>query len=158
MYDPFSYVLRSVSLYVIMEIITAPNTKHKVSSQLSSEFKSKNMFDGNSDSCWNSDQGSPQFVIIDFARNVHVRGLRIMFQGGFVGQDCAVDVGETLESLSTIITLEVIEDSNRTQSFLFDGCGGGGGSGRYLRLLFPSSTDFYGRVTIYSLEVLGSIL
>jgi hypothetical protein len=26
---------------------------------------------------------------------------------------------------------------------------------RYLKIIFPSSTDFYGRVTIYSLQVYG---
>jgi hypothetical protein len=45
------------------------------------------MFDGNKNTCWNSDQGSPQFILIDFGRSVVTKKLKIMFQGGFVGQE-----------------------------------------------------------------------
>jgi hypothetical protein len=45
------------------------------------------MFDGNLDSCWNSDQGSPQFIIIDFCQLSCVKKVQFSFQGGFVGQE-----------------------------------------------------------------------
>jgi hypothetical protein len=45
------------------------------------------MFDDSDDNCWNSSQGSPQFVLIDFQRPVKVKNVQISFQGGFVGQD-----------------------------------------------------------------------
>ena len=45
------------------------------------------MFDGHSDSCWNSDAGTPQFITFDFCRDVEVESIHIMFQGGFTGLD-----------------------------------------------------------------------
>ena len=45
------------------------------------------MFDEDSDVCWNSGQGLPQFILIDFTRTVNISMVSIMFQGGFVGQD-----------------------------------------------------------------------
>jgi hypothetical protein len=47
----------------------------------------QHMFDVDSDTCWNSGQGSPQFILIDFTRDVQIHSVQIMFQGGFVGQD-----------------------------------------------------------------------
>lgn len=62
--------------------------KCKVSSTLnkSIEFSSKNMFDNDINTCWNSDQGSPQSILIDFQRLVKIQFINITFQGGFVGQ------------------------------------------------------------------------
>jgi hypothetical protein len=45
------------------------------------------MFDSSHDTCWNSDQGSPQFILIDFLKAVNIQALTFIFQGGFVGQD-----------------------------------------------------------------------
>lgn len=65
---------------------------------------------------------------------------------GFVGQDCEVKCGGSLKEMDAV---EIIypEDTNDCQEFLIQ-C-----SGRCLSIMFPSSTDFYGRVTIYSLQV-----
>mmetsp|Transcript_29696 Transcript_29696/g.30101 ORF Transcript_29696/g.30101 Transcript_29696/m.30101 type:complete len:103 (+) Transcript_29696:222-530(+) len=62
--------------------------KCKVSSVLnkSAEFAGQNMFDYGKDSCWNSDQGAHQFVMIDFQRNVCMTHIGFIFQGGFVGK------------------------------------------------------------------------
>lgn len=153
--------------------LTHAGMKHRVSSTLnkSAEFSSKHMFDGNSDTCWNSAQGSPQFIILDFGRRVAVAELQIMFQGGFVGQDALVEVGggdeeqqcpptsatqgaNSTPPLKEAAKIEVIDDSNDLQKFSFSPnlvC-------RVLKLTFQSSTDFYGRVTIYKLIAMGSIL
>ena len=62
--------------------------KCKVSSILnrSIEFSSKNMFDSDDNTCWNSDQGSPQSILLDFGRRVIIHSISLTFQGGFVGQ------------------------------------------------------------------------
>lgn len=130
--------------------------KHKASSVLNSsaEFSSKHMFDCNVDTCWNSDQGSPQFIIFDFKKNVTISSIQIMFQGGFVGQDGTIEVGTTFNNLQNVQELQTIEDTNEEQSFVVED---GANDVRYMRLTFNSSTDFYGRVTIYSLKVYGQL-
>ena len=64
----------------------------KVSSVLNrdaKQFGKKHLFDGDEETCWNSDQGTPQFVVIEFKDGLkRVEQLRIKFQGGFVGGDC----------------------------------------------------------------------
>ena len=66
-----------------------PDTKVKVSSVLNRnvvEFGGKNMVDGSKETCWNSEQGCPQFVQVNFDQAVCVSSIEIMFQGGFSGQ------------------------------------------------------------------------
>lgn len=44
-------------------------------------------------------QGSPQFIVFDFLRNVQLKEIQIQFQGGFVGCDCQVEGGDSVKSL-----------------------------------------------------------
>lgn len=141
------------------ELLTTPGKfKHKASSVLnrSAEFASRNMFDGSVETCWNSDQGSPQFLSFDFGPGcVVVTSVSMMFQGGFVGQDALIEWSNDVSSLQTIAKLDRIEDCNRLQSFEV-ACEAQPPLGaRYIRVTFPSSTDFYGRVTLYRLELHG---
>ena len=109
------------------------------------------MFDGNDDTCWSSDQGSSQFVLINFRRNVNVSELRLMFQGGFVGQDAVIEIGSSPNELNRLMKLELINDSNDMQVFPLitdEICS-------IMKITFESSTDFYGRITLYCLLVYG---
>jgi len=144
-------------------LLTSESTfKHKVSSTLnrSAEFGSKHLFDGLPDTCWNSDQGaSGQFILIDFCRIVQVTKVKIMFQGGFTGIDGSVEGGNSMDSLHLLSRLNDIEDTNGVQTFtMYDEQFKENNLdewNRYLRINFASSTDFYGRITIYNLEVHG---
>ena len=50
------------------------------------EYGKRHLLDGSSDTCWNSEQGTPQFVVVAFSCPVNLRSVSITFQGGFVGQ------------------------------------------------------------------------
>ena len=69
-------------------LLTSPITKVKASSIIkenSAEYKPKNVFDIDTATCWSSDAGSPQYLLVDFAQSVKVSSIKIMFQGGFAG-------------------------------------------------------------------------
>ena len=51
-------------------------------------YGKKNLFDGTEETCWNSEQGKPQWIFLKFGQKVNIETINIMFQGGFVGQDC----------------------------------------------------------------------
>jgi len=56
----------------------------KVSSVLDRNVKAYGkvyLTDGREDTCWNSDQGSPQSIVIDFERDVLIHQIQLMFQG-----------------------------------------------------------------------------
>eukprot|EP01031_Cornospumella_fuschlensis_P031561 gene31561-38146_t len=109
------------------------------------------MFDENQDTCWNSDQGSPQYIALDFGRPVEITSIKVAFQGGFVGQDCILEVGDTLSTLSKLTDVHSIQDINDLQSVSIPVQQ----AQKVCKFVFNSSTDFYGRVTIYRFEVYG---
>ncbi len=49
------------------------------------------VLDGREDTCWNSDGGSSQELVLTLARASAVRALELVFQGGFAGQDMRVE-------------------------------------------------------------------
>ena len=133
------------------------------------EYGKQRLFDPSPDSCWNSEQGSPQCISLTFRCPVDVAHLRLAFQGGFVGRPCEVALqregGSKWEAYDVFDT----RDDNSAQTFhcsrAFPStaeeegrataaalpCRGVVGC----RLRFPASTDFFGRVTVYSLDLVG---
>ncbi|GLE05736.1 hypothetical protein PINS_up014784 [Pythium insidiosum] len=137
-----------------MESLVTEATTCRVSSVLDRNktlYGGDHMLSSDATTCWNSAQGSPQQVQLQFQRLVHVRQLQLMFQGGFVGQD--VELRVRRQDVWTVVSDIDIdpEDSNAMQSF---DCGQLDDVDA-LRLTFKRSTDFYGRVIIYRLDVLG---
>jgi len=131
-----------------------------------------NALDSNESSCWNSDgmaDGNNDIsFIISFHRIVIMKEIRVQFQGGFVAEDCTLKVAKnTVSSASKSDDVEVewkelsdtlleAEDSNEIQSFdLTEEEKEEDRKGESVMICFKSSTDFYGRVTIYKLEVWG---
>jgi len=142
-------------------------------------------------------QGSPQWIVIGFPGPVDVAEVRIMFQGGFVGQVLPSFLLQATHSLThpkgvpvpclgggtgrwfLHLPLPLLSGgdqlhpdilsmphfmlcscvSSRNAFFLHSlslhvfQCQAKGV--RQLKILFGASTDFYGRVTIYQLDVLG---
>eukprot|EP01032_Pedospumella_encystans_P012622 gene12622-14591_t len=86
---------------------------------------------------------------------VQVHSIQLTFQGGFVGQECVIEAGQSTSQLSVIKDIQYIEDSNATHEFLIDSPHNEDHI-RYLKITFNQSTDFYGRITVYALKVFGT--
>ncbi|NXD70036.1 NR2CA protein, partial [Eolophus roseicapillus] len=135
----------------------------RVSSVLNRDVKhfgKKHMFDASEETCWNSDQGTCQWVTLDFPRSVKISQLHIQFQGGFSSRLCTLEgcrAGEELERISTLYP----EDSNAMQ-ISFAGLRAGFQVEETvldkLKITFENSTDFFGRIVVYHLRVLGERL
>ena len=123
----------------------------------------------NPSTCWNSDgtlagegggnsnNKSPKTTsfIIDFGRVVQPHELRIQFQAGFAAEQIHVyqqGVGEDggNNEWQSILELEA-EDDHELQTFPLESSS----TCESLKLDFEEFTDFYGRVTIYQLQVWG---
>jgi hypothetical protein len=125
---------------------------------------------GASDACWNSDAGSPQWVQLEFEPAVAAAAVALTFQGGFVGQDVQFLVAPAAPTARAPAEQEAAaataawvpagraepDDVNDAQYFALELPAGVAAAGvRSLRVVFNSSTDFYGRVTVYKLDVLA---
>ncbi|RZF40898.1 hypothetical protein LSTR_LSTR015054 [Laodelphax striatellus] len=112
-------------------------------------FGSKYMFDNNEETCWSSDQGCPQWVELQSENGEkRISSFSIQFQGGFAGKDCVLEV-KSSDSSDIISEPFYPEDVNTLQHFTLKTPK----KGETFIFRFISSTDFFGRVVIYKLDV-----
>ncbi|XP_074651115.1 nuclear receptor 2C2-associated protein-like [Tubulanus polymorphus] len=126
----------------------------KVSSVLNrdtKQFGKKHLFDGDEETCWNSDQGSPQWIMLEFADPVTVNAVHIQFQGGFVGRECYVETTAAKEQPFKNVGDFFPEDINKLQTFQLHSTPNE--KVKLVKIVFKNSTDFFGRVTIYKLDL-----
>ncbi|KAA0712197.1 Nuclear receptor 2C2-associated protein TR4 orphan receptor-associated 16 kDa protein -like protein [Triplophysa tibetana] len=134
------------------------NTQSRVSSVLNRDVKQlgkKFMFDANEETCWNSDQGGCQWVILEFPQPVKATELRLQFQGGFSGKtsklegfrqpEQAYEIHTFIRKISNDIKIKnhfgfPIPDAPLVQR---------------LKIVFENSADFFGRIIVYTLDILG---
>ncbi|XP_072100540.1 nuclear receptor 2C2-associated protein [Mobula birostris] len=135
------------------ESVLSEDTVSRVSSVLNRDIKQfgkKFLFDRNEETCWNSDQGSAQWVLLQFPQSVKITELQLQFQGGFTGRMCRLE-GSSRGADFMKITNFYPEDTNCQQRFsiseqpVVD----------KLKITFEESTDFFGRIILYHLDVLG---
>ena len=78
----------------------------------------------------------------------------VTFQGGFVGTKCAIQGLVETTSKEWIEVMRIFpEDVSRRQSFPFESRDVR--AIRALKFVFEESSDFFGRITIYDIDVLG---
>jgi hypothetical protein len=114
------------------------------------EYGKKFMFDGNDDTCWNSDQGDQQFIIVEFPDPVFVSKVEIKFQGGFAATDCLLLAGMGSGEWSELEHFYP-SDVNSLQVFPCDRPT----AHKVYKLHFNTSSDFFGRIIVYHLQLLG---
>ena len=126
----------------------------KVSSVLNrqvNEYGKLFMFDGREDTCWNSDQGTPQWVRLAFDSAKEITQLQIMFQGGFAGKTCWIETSKGDENDFEKLQDIYPEDVNKLQTF--DIKSNSVAPCKAFKIVFADSTDFFGRITIYQLKL-----
>ncbi|XP_036169526.1 nuclear receptor 2C2-associated protein isoform X2 [Myotis myotis] len=114
--------------------LVCADTVSRVSSVLNRntrQFGKKHLFDQDEETCWNSDQ------------------LQIQFQGGFSSRRGCLEGSQRSEALNKIVDFYP-EDNNSIQTFPVPAAEVG-----QLKVTFEDLTDFFGRVVIYHLRVLG---
>lgn len=106
--------------------------------------------DGLVETCWNSDQGTPQWIMLEYDQPVLIESLDIQFQGGFVAKKCQISLWRAESNTWDLLDQFHPNDDNSIQHFTFLSSER---STRF-RLLLEESSDFFGRVTIYQLGLL----
>ncbi|XP_078478895.1 nuclear receptor 2C2-associated protein-like [Lampetra planeri] len=128
-------------------------TACRVSSVLNRDVKQygkKFMFDCNEETCWNSDQGERQWLILEFPESVRVSEVKVQFQGGFSAKTCRLE-GCAKNEEFTVSSHFYPEDNNFLQSFPIQEAP----AVDIVKITFENSADFFGRIIVYSLDVLG---
>ncbi|VDN16856.1 unnamed protein product [Dibothriocephalus latus] len=124
--------------------------KVAVSSVLSRDVKQygkTNLFDGNSETCWNSDSGSTQWISVKFREPLKLEAVFIQFQGGFAAEEVVLQLWNEDKSSKTSTTFYPV-NTNSLQSFIFSS----DKAFSNCSLLFSKPLDFFGRITVYKLD------
>ncbi|KAJ3071489.1 Nuclear receptor 2C2-associated protein, partial [Quaeritorhiza haematococci] len=99
--------------------------------------------------------GSPQWISLEFPSAITPTQLKVTFQGGFAGKECTLlGSSPSSDEWSTILNFYPA-DINTLQTFAVEetnrkAC-------KKFRIVFNGSTDFYGRVTVYTLDIVGEV-
>ncbi|XP_073979862.1 nuclear receptor 2C2-associated protein [Rhodnius prolixus] len=121
--------------------------KYSVSSVLQKDVKKygkKHLFDGNEETCWSSDEGSPQWIRVSFKKDVLLESVLFQFQGGFAGSNCEIEVGDK------IVRTFIPENTNAIQEVTLSPPAAVSES-EPVTIIFCKSTDFFGRIILYRL-------
>ncbi|KAJ3293923.1 Nuclear receptor 2C2-associated protein [Rhizoclosmatium sp. JEL0117] len=139
--------------------------KVKVSSTLNKDSKSfgkQYLTDGSDETCWNSDQGTSQWIIIELPQPSSISHLHLMFQGGFTSSEVqvfAAPTGTLPSSSSEWIDVGSVypEDSNKEQALAL-GEAGVGIKAQSVKIVFSKPGDTYGRIVLYKVDLVGTIV
>ncbi len=82
------------------------------------QFGKKFMFDGNKETCWNSDQGSTQSILVELPNAAKLCHVEISFQGGFASLECVLLGGNSIASMTEIQKLYPMDDNSQQVSLL----------------------------------------
>ncbi|CAH1393740.1 unnamed protein product [Nezara viridula] len=130
-------------IFVNMELIESVAVSSVLNKDVK-QFGKQNMFDESDETCWNSDQGSPQWVKVKLREETDVKFFTIQFQGGFTAKDL---VFKTELNGNSEEMCFYPEDTNSVQKFIIKQPT----KLRSMLFKFHSSTDFFGRIIIYKL-------
>ena len=96
-------------------------------------------------------KGLPQHIQLRFSAKIIPQKLGLTFQGGFVGTRCVLHT--SIENSDWQRWTEIYpEDVNRQQWFDLEGHPDGVNG---LQIVFEESSDFFGRITVYDLQIRG---
>ncbi|TFK86927.1 hypothetical protein K466DRAFT_586799 [Polyporus arcularius HHB13444] len=146
-----------------MQSLINAETKIKVSSTLDKSVGKKNLTDGSPETCWTSQQGTPQYIQLSFPSPVVPKRIELTFQGGFVGTRCLVECLPSAQEAGAktwaVLSRIYPEDVNRKQSFelIPDDARLMEGGVEGLKLVFEESSDFFGRITVYDMQIFGTV-
>nr|KAF6401912.1 nuclear receptor 2C2 associated protein [Rousettus aegyptiacus] len=136
--------------------LVCAETVSRVSSVLNRntrQFGKKHLFDQDEETCWNSDQGPSQWVILEFPQRIRVSQLQIQFQGGFSSRWGRLEGSQGCEALNKIV--DFYPEDNNSLQISCPGLWVPSAEVDRLKVMFEDTTDFFGRVVIYHLRVLG---
>ncbi|CAF3672912.1 unnamed protein product [Rotaria sordida] len=97
-------------------------TQLRVSSVLNKDNKNygkKNLIDGNEETCWNSEAGSPQWIQITPMKCISLNSIAIKFQGGFAAKRFVIEDRQQDGTFTSIAEFYPDNHGKLQISFLF---------------------------------------
>ncbi|GAB1600817.1 nuclear receptor 2C2-associated protein-like [Argonauta hians] len=133
-------------------------TRLRVSSVLNrdvKQFGKNGLIDGEDDTCWNSSEGTPQWILVDLGTQAKIQQVAISFQGGFAGKDCWLETSPSVSSNELKYCCNIYPEDKTTLQFVHIFPIKESPTAQLIKIIFNTSTDFYGRIIVYKLDIIG---
>eukprot|EP00474_Spongospora_subterranea_P010635 CRZ11093.1 hypothetical protein [Spongospora subterranea] len=115
------------------------------------QYGKHHLTDGDAHTCWNSDQGLPQFVVLTMNEPMYIHSISITFQGGFAGTRLQMWI-QTAERESFELDKEFDAiDTSSSQEFSI-----AARAVERVKIVFTKSSDLFGRITVYKLDLFST--
>lgn len=117
------------------------------------QYGKANLFDNNPESCWNSDSGSPQWILIGLNSRARISDVVLQFQGGFAALEVELQMwNEETKDTKECHTFYPA-NANSAQSFVLSNREGQDlAAYSNCCIVFKKSSDFFGRIIVYKLQ------
>ncbi|XP_073847467.1 nuclear receptor 2C2-associated protein [Musca autumnalis] len=140
-----------------MENILSSNKNFKcsVSSVLNKDTKQHGkqfLYDEQDDTAWSSNEGTPQYIHIEFEELQQISAFSFQFQGGFAAKDAKIEIQreDGTDNKTQYEQPFYAEDINALQTFQLKEPQA---NVKRVKFVFSSSTDFFGRIIVYNLRI-----
>ncbi|XP_075169419.1 nuclear receptor 2C2-associated protein [Haematobia irritans] len=135
-------------------ILLTEKFKCSVSSVLNKDTKQNGkqfLYDGQFDTAWSSNEGSPQYISIEFEEPQSISSFSLQFQGGFASKEGRIEIQSE----------DAIDNAGYEQPFFADDINAvqlfplkePQFHVKRVKFVFNTSTDFFGRIIVYSLKI-----
>ncbi|XP_013106886.2 nuclear receptor 2C2-associated protein [Stomoxys calcitrans] len=137
-------------------ILSSENFKCSVSSVLNKDTKQHGkqfLYDGQDDTAWSSNEGSPQYISIEFENLQSISSFSLQFQGGFASKEGRIEIQREKDETGGSTAYDqtfYADDVNSVQCFKLEEPQT---RVRRVKFVFNTSTDFFGRIIVYSLKI-----
>lgn len=125
----------------------------RVSSVLNNDrkqFGKTNLTDDNEETCWNSAEGSSQWIYCLFKDNFILKQFNIQFQGGFSSKKIVIVFMNDEKTVFDEVFVYP-EDNNLLQTFTINN----DNRAKVIKFLLCDCTDIFGRIIAYKFEMFG---
>jgi hypothetical protein len=116
-------------------------------------FGKQHLFDKNDETCWSSEDGPTQAILLAFSKPVTLESIAIMYQGGYSSKELCLEVvcgGDT-----TFVQAETMRPTDTSDLQLFDMVKPIRNVQK-LALKSLNASDLFGRIVIYKLDLFGT--
>ncbi|KAL5107323.1 Nuclear receptor 2C2-associated protein [Taenia crassiceps] len=106
------------------------------------------LFDGNPETCWQSNSGESQWILVEFKEPLKITSIRIQFQGGFAVEEALLRLWTKEKKDCPVSYPFHPTNTNSLQSFSFTDAN----AYTCAAIILKKATDPFGRIVVYQLD------
>ena len=129
---------------ILIEDLVKSLSVSSVLNKNTKQYGKKHLMDGKDETCWHSDPGLPQWITVKYESPQKVSSIQMTSQGGFSPREMVLIVDGQEVTRFEVADQNLEQEFRLSQQMEF----------KVLKMEFVTSSDFFGRIVIYSLKLI----